>query len=318
MTAYIEPLDPDSILPWERNTVVEAAEEGYPGVSIVMPVYNAARFIEKTFRCLLLNDLTGCEVILMDGGSTDGTMAIANHYASLFTHITSARDNGQSDAINRGFAKATKPILHWLNGDDILLPNALNEVRKAYLENPQTDVVVGNAYLTEVDFKPIHHFRFDETKLTPEYLLDYARHHLVQPSVFFSRTAWNECGPVREDLHYAMDADLFIRMSRQTSMKAIDVDLAYSVYHEDCKTRGSRAESVAELAYVQASHGGIEEARNTINVLVHEFNDLKKSIDHQCAGSNQVSILRQRIQGLEEEMRKNAELMMLADIQLES
>jgi GT2 family glycosyltransferase len=318
MTPQIEPLDPNSILPWEQKSKVRAAEDGFPGVSIVMPVYNAARFIEKTLRCLLLNDLEGCEIILMDGGSSDETMAIARHYAPLFTHMTSARDKGQSDAINRGFSMATKPILHWLNGDDILLPNALYEVRKAYFEHPETEVVVGNAYLTEIDFKPIHHFKFDQAKLTPEYLLDYARNHLVQPSVFFKRHAWDLCGPVREDLHYSMDADLFIRMSRQTKMKAIDADLAYSVYHEDCKTRGSRAEAVAELAYVQASHGGIEQAKNTVNVLVHEFNQLKSSIENQQPETAKIAVFQQRIKEMEEDFRKNAELMMLVDILEES
>lgn len=315
MTPQIQPLDPRNILPWERKTEVRPVENGFPGVSIVIPVFNAARFIEKTLRCLLLNDLDGCEIILMDGGSTDETMAIARHYAPLFAHMTSARDNGQSDAINRGFSNATKPILYWLNGDDILLPNALYEVRRAFFEHPESDVIVGNAYLTEIDFEPIRHFKFDHTKLGPEYLLDYARNHLVQPSVFFSRHAWDRCGPVREELHYAMDADLFIRMSRQTKMKAIDVDLAYSVYHEDCKTRGSRAESVAELAYVQASHGGIEEARSTVNVLVHEFNQLKSPIDSQQPETTEIAVLRQRIREMEEEFRKNAELMMLVDIE---
>ncbi len=101
-------------------------------------------------------------------------------------------------------------------------------------------------------------------------------------------------------------------------MKAIDVDLAYSVFHEDCKTRGSRAESVAELAYVQASHGGVEEARNTVNVLVHEFNQLKASIENQNPDPIKVAVLQQRINEMEEEFRKNAELMMLVDIQEES
>lgn len=315
MKPIIKPLVTANILPWEGNAEVKLSDNSFPGVSIIMPVFNAGKFLEKTLRSLLFNDLTGCEVILMDGGSTDETMTIANHYANLFSSMTSGRDKGQSDAINRGFLKATKPILYWLNGDDILLPNAIYEVRKAYSQDPETEVVVGNAFLTEIDFTPIHHFKFDQSKLTPEHLLDYARNHLVQPSVFFSRGAWEKCGPVREDLHYAMDAALFIRMARMTRMRAIDVDLAYSVYHEDCKTRGSRAESVVELAYVQACHGGLEEARGTLNVLIQEFNGLKAALSARQPELATISVLNQRIREMEEDYRKNFELMMLAEIQ---
>ena len=66
----------------------------------------------------------------MDGGSTDETVEIARHYSDLFSKIISEKDAGQSDAINKGFALSSKPILHWLNGDDILLPNAITRVRK--------------------------------------------------------------------------------------------------------------------------------------------------------------------------------------------
>lgn len=316
------PLDSHSILPWENGLVLEKAPAGAPGVSIVIPIYNSGKFLEKTLRSLLCNDLGGCEIILMDGGSTDATPAILDHYASLFTIRVSERDKGQSDAINKGFARATQPILYWLNGDDILLPNALTQVRKFFMANPDCHFMVGDAYMTELDFKPIRHFVFSEEKIQFDYLLDYAKHHLVQPSVFFTRTAWDAAGPVKVDMHYAMDADLFLGMARRFKGRYLNCDLGYSVYHEDCKTRAQRAKSITELAVVQAVHGGIDHARRTLDILVDMYNALEKrageleakpaavELDYQ----SRLRAVETRAKALVEEVEKNKRLLLEAEI----
>lgn len=306
----LEALSPLSELPFEKDFVLEPATSDLPGISIVMPVFNAAEFIEGTIRSLLLNDLSGCELIMMDGGSKDGTMEVVEHYRAHFDIIVSEPDRGQSDAINKGMARATRPILCWLNGDDIFLPNSLNAVRRAFRDQPSIDVVVGDAFLTERDFTPIHHFRFSEEKLAFEHMLDYARNHLIQPSVFFSRAAWEACGPVKQDLHYAMDADLFLAMARMYRFKHIPIDVAYSVYHDRCKTRDKRAESLTELAMVQARHGGFVEARATLDRLVTLFNDLTKEAGEAGYGSSDAELLGRRLRALERETEKNRQLLL--------
>lgn len=268
----LDPRDPDSRLPWENGLKIETAEPDLPGVSIVIPIYNSGAFLEKTLRSLMCNDLTGVELIVMDGASTDDTAQILDHYRGFFTICVSEKDGGQSDAINKGFKQATQPILYWLNGDDIILPNTLNAVRRNFRDYPEAQVVVGNAYMTEKDFTPISRFTFEGQKLGFSYLLDYAKHHLIQPSVFFTRAAWDHAGPVQEDLHYAMDADLFLGMAKAFSFRHLPLDIAYSVYHEDCKTRDKRAESITELALIQARHGGLTEARETLDILVALYN----------------------------------------------
>lgn len=262
------PLDASSLLPWESGFQLEQAPAGLPTLSVVVPIYNAGRFLEKTLRSLLCNDLSGVEIIVMDGGSTDNTPAILNHYRDMFAHVQSGRDAGQSDAINKGMERASGEILCWLNGDDLFLPNVLNAVRARFAARDDCDVVVGNASMTELDLRPIRRFVFSQEKLRLSALLDYARNHLVQPSVFFSRRAWDRAGPVALDLHYAMDADLFLRMASQFVLHHLDRDIAYSVYHEHCKTRAARAESITELAMVQARHGGMNEAQGTLALLV--------------------------------------------------
>lgn len=270
------PLDPRAVLPWEAGLRIAPADTGLPGLSVVIPIYNAGRFLERTLRSLLCNDLAGVEIIVMDGGSTDDTPRILEHYRSMFAVLHSARDKGQSDAINRGLALSSRPVLTWLNGDDLYLPNVLNAVRSAFRDRPGCEVLVGNAWMSELDLKPIRHFVFTPEKLKLAWLLDYARNHLVQPSVFFSRNAWDAAGPVKEELHYAMDADLFLRMAARFELQHLDLDLAHSVYHEDTKTRGARAESITELALVQAAHGGLAQAAGTLQLLVELYHAAEK------------------------------------------
>lgn len=315
----IEPYNITAVLPWEAETILNKADANLPGISVVIPIYNSGNFLEKTLRSLLCNDLTGCEIIVMDGGSRDCTQEILRHYRDMFAVCVSERDEGQSDAINRGFALATKPILYWLNGDDIILPNALTKVREFYAAHPQTDVVVGNAFMTEIDFRPIRHFVFSPEKLKFDYLIDYASNHLVQPSVFFTRGAWEKTGPLKKELHFAMDADLFIGMSKEFPFRHFNCDIAYSVYHEECKTRGKRAESITELALVQAAHGGLQYARKTLDILVAVFHQLEEAsqLAKERQGCKNCGILEQKIEALTAEYNKNLELALMAEIEIE-
>lgn len=278
MHINIKPIDENARLPWERNEVLKGAES-LPTMSIVIPVFNSGVFLEKTLRSLLCNDLKGVEIIMQDGGSKDNSHSIIHRYKDMFSQIYSEKDDGQSDAINKGYEKASGHILYWLNGDDIILPNTLIKIREYFANNPDCEVLVGDAYMTEIDFKPINHFKFDKSKIQFDYLLDYAKHHLIQPSVFFTRKAWEVAGPLDIHDHYAMDADLFISMAKNFDLHHIPIDIAYSVYHEACKTRGARAESITALALVQAKHGGHQQAKNTLNILVELYKELQKRVE---------------------------------------
>lgn len=281
-------LDTKNILPWENSyTSLDLPQhvQSQTRVSLVIPIFNSGPFLEKTLRSILMNDLNNVQIIVSDGGSTDETHQILDHYADLFDVVISEPDDGQSDAINKGFAKANGEILCWLNGDDLFLENALNKVRSFYVEHGKPDFIVGNAFMTEKDLSPINHFIFTKEKLKFEYLLNYAQNHLIQPSVFFSRRAWDKCGPLDTKDHYAMDADLFISMAKNFTGHHLNADLAYSVYHEACKTRGKRAESITQLALVQAKHGGLEEAKKTLDILVSLFNEINGKLDTSVSRS---------------------------------
>ncbi|UTF59560.1 glycosyltransferase family 2 protein [Gilvimarinus sp. DA14] len=316
----IVPLNEKCQLPWEKERIV-TTDKSLPSMSIVIPVFNSGAFLEKTLRSLLCNDLSGVEIIMQDGGSNDNSHSIIHHYKDMFAQIYSEKDEGQSDAINKGYQKSNGDILYWLNGDDIILPNTIIKVREYFAEHPECNVLVGDAYMTEIDFKPINHFKFNETKLQFDYLLDYAKNHLIQPSVFFTQEAWNSIGPLNIDDHYAMDADLFIGMARKYKFHHIPLDIAYSVYHEECKTRGARAESISALALVQAKHGGTQQAKNTLSILTDLYNELQKKVDslsqHETLAS-QLELTTAELNDLKKLVDKKKQTLLQADLEAES
>jgi glycosyltransferase involved in cell wall biosynthesis len=133
-----EPLFENSILPWEQNHTPDIMDEiavENTRLSIVIPIFNSGKFLEKTIRSLMLSDLRNVQIIVRDGASTDNTQDILLHYKDIIDIVISEKDEGQSDAINKGFDLADGEIFFWLNGDDIVLPDALSIVRNFYLAN---------------------------------------------------------------------------------------------------------------------------------------------------------------------------------------
>ena len=112
-----------------------------PKVSIITPSFNQARFLEQTMRSVLEQDYPNIEYIVIDGGSSDGSLEIIQKYADRLAYWQSQKDKGQTDAINQGFARANGEILAWLNSDDILYPGAVTAAVKQLLEHPEVGMV---------------------------------------------------------------------------------------------------------------------------------------------------------------------------------
>src|ERR1700736_4205929 len=113
-----------------------------PLVSIVTPCLNAVRFIARTVESVLEQDYPNVEYIVMDGGSTDGTLAILERYRDRL-HCVSGRDGGVADAVNRGFLSSRGSIFAWLSADDTYLPGAISAVVRRFVSSPDLDVVYG-------------------------------------------------------------------------------------------------------------------------------------------------------------------------------
>ncbi len=182
-----------------------------PVISVVMPSFNQAKYIEQSIRSVLEQGYPHKQLIVMDGGSTDGAREVIERYADHLHDWYSGPDKGQSDAINRGFERAGGDLLCWLNSDDILLPGALAAVADLWQRRGQPRWIAGNCVWSDPEGRIINCARgmgWSEA---------LARRGLVGvsgPTSFFAPSLLDELGAIDVDLHYAMDTELWIRFAR--------------------------------------------------------------------------------------------------------
>ena len=229
----------------------------WPKISIITPSFNQGQFLEETIRSVLLQGYPNLEYIIIDGASSDNSVAIIKKYEPWITSWVSEKDRGQSYAINKGFAMATGEIYAWLNSDDVYLPDTFLTVAHEFsLPDKDFDVLVGNGQKVDLDGRII--FAPQPFNLGFEYFLDWGENQFSQPSCFFTKEAWQSCGPIREDLYSALDLDLWLRMSKKFSFKKIDHLLAYAKAHDLAKTtnRSTRIRGRVESSILLIQNGG--------------------------------------------------------------
>ncbi len=178
-----------------------------PSITIVTPSYNQGQYIEETILSVINQDYPNLEYIIIDGGSTDNTVDIIKKYKDRITYWVSEKDSGQSNAINKGFSKATGDIINWINSDDQLVAGALQGVAKRFRENPDALMVHGRIeYFGETS----NYYSKNYTKKDLE--TRYAAHICMpQPACFYKKQLLDEQGLLDESLHFSMDTDLFVR-----------------------------------------------------------------------------------------------------------
>jgi len=178
----------------------------FPVVSVVTPSHNSSRFIRETIESVLLQKYPAIEHIVIDGGSTDGTLDILREYPHL-TWI-SEPDRGQSDALNKGFLQAQGDIIGWLNADDTYEPDAVFTAVNFLLENDNVDLVYSDARVIDETSRQI-----GITKSRPFDLnLLLISNFINQPTVFVRRHIIKRLGGVNEDLDFVMDRELWLRI----------------------------------------------------------------------------------------------------------
>ncbi len=204
-----------------------------PFFSVVTPSWNQGEWIDGCIRSVLAQGAPDFEHIVFDNFSTDSTAAVLARHPHLITRVE--RDSGQSNALNKAFALARGEIICWLNADDQYLPSAFDIVRREFAK-PEVNVIFGDCEEDFCDGQParIRRARFERRE---DMLIWWEkRTDLLQPAVFFRRCLLSKIGPLREDLHVAMDSELWWRMSERHKFHRVDAALAKQQRQPDSKT----------------------------------------------------------------------------------
>lgn len=185
-----------------------------PRVSIVTPSFNQAKFLERTILSVLGQDYPNLEYIVIDGGSTDGSVEIIQKYADRLAYAASEPDRGQTDAINKGFARASGEILTWLNSDDTYTPGAVRQAVSFLQQNADVGLVYGDMNFIDENDRVIGKFKAALTDLRH---LRRGYVHIPQPAAFFRADLWRQVGPLDPSFYFAMDYDLWVRLAQKTA-----------------------------------------------------------------------------------------------------
>lgn len=218
--------------PWTEETSENIYDPTvqYPKITIITPSYNQGQYIEETIRSILLQNYPNLEYIIIDGGSRDESIEIIKKYEPWLTYWVSEKDSGQSNAINKGFKRATGEIINWVNSDDILFSGSLHRVATYFTSN-KTEIVIGGSTLFGKNIKPST-THISNKDVVERALVGYL---CAQPSTFFSKTAMDTVGLLDESLHFTMDWDLYAKIIGTFNYLVIDDILSKQLLHEEGK-----------------------------------------------------------------------------------
>jgi glycosyltransferase involved in cell wall biosynthesis len=224
-----------------------------PLVSVITPSYNQARFLEQTIQSVLSQDYPNFEYLIVDGASTDGSVDIIQRYASRLAWWVSEPDQGQTDALNKGFAHARGEVFAWLNSDDTYQPGAIPQAVEAMLAHPEAALVYADANLIDEQGNIIGRFPSRQTNLQK---LLRGSVHIPQQTTFFWARLWHKVGPLDPSFQFAMDYDLWVRLARLAPLVYTPRVWANFRLHGEGKTVTMDDRCYPEMIQVYQREGG--------------------------------------------------------------
>ncbi len=224
-----------------------------PLVSIVTPSFNQARFLEATIQSVLSQNYPRLEYLIVDGGSTDGSLEIIKKYASRLTWWISEKDQGQTDALNKGLGHARGDILAWLNSDDTYEPGAVASAAKYLQMHREVGLVYGDANYIDENGRRVGRFPAAQTDLR---LLRQGYVHIPQQASFFRGELWRTLGPLDPSFYFAMDYDLWVRIASRAALKYLPETWANFRLHAAGKTLAADDRCWPEMLRVHYRDGG--------------------------------------------------------------
>ncbi len=221
--------------------------------SLAMPTLDMGAHIGDAVRSVLGQKGVDVELLVQDACSSDETSQVLSALADRRMSVVREPDGGQADAINRALSRSSGEFIGWLNADDELEPEALLRVREIFDREPETHLVYGRG--TYIDQAGAVLRPYDVRTFDARLLL--TRDFILQPSAFWRRSLWEQVGPLNTGLNWGFDWEWFIRASRVTPFRLLDIDLARYRITGDNKSLAGGERRQAELASIARRHGGV-------------------------------------------------------------
>ncbi len=222
----------------------DALKNSLPLVSIVINSYNQAAYLEETIKSVLDQDYPNIEVLLVDGGSTDGSKAIIQRYVNRFRWWVSEPDHGQAEGINKGLVRAKGELVAWLNSDDLYLPGTVSAAVKAWQQHPQAALIYGDVLAIDENGRVFNRIKCSQFQLSDLMMFKI----LNQPAVFMSNAILKEAGYLSTAYHYLLDHQLWLRIAVGGDMVYVHQVWAKGRFHSQAKNLAN-AEKFGEDAY---------------------------------------------------------------------
>lgn len=226
-------------------------ETRWPRISVVIPSFNQVQYIEATLKSVLDQHYPDVELIVIDGGSTDGTVDILKKYAEHLSYWVSEPDDGQTDALIKGFDRSTGEIMCWLCSDDLFELNTLKEVAEVFAEHPDWQVVYGDGIWIDAQSRPI---AFKKEIGFNRFIYMYDYNYLPQPSTFWRRDLYKRVGGLDPQMKLAMDGDLWARFAEHTNLHHVPRQWSRMRFYPEQKNQRFRALSDEEDALIQSRY----------------------------------------------------------------
>jgi glycosyltransferase involved in cell wall biosynthesis len=207
-------------------------------VSIVTPSYNQAQFLEETILSVLDQDYPDLQYVVVDDGSTDGSLEIARRHEHRLHRLVAQENAGQVAAINHGFSYTDGGLMAYLNSDDTLLPGAVSEMVAEFEANPELVMVYGDALYTDADSNRTGYLT--SRPWDPAAMVRNCDNHVVQPSSMWTRRAWELAGPFDPRGYYFFDFELYLRLSVLGPVKRVPKPWSTYREHAASKTVGDQ------------------------------------------------------------------------------
>jgi len=202
-----------------------------PRVTVITPSFNQADFLEQTIQSVLSQNYPNLEYMIVDGGSTDGSVEIIRKYGDRLAWWVSEMDRGQAEAINKGFARATGELVAWLNSDDLFQPGSILAAVEAFRSHPEAGIVYGDVLSINAAGEPINLMKF-----TPYTLQDLMAFKIIsQPGAMMRRAVLQQAGDLELRFHYMLDHHLWLRMVRLAPMVYLPRQQAAARFHPAAK-----------------------------------------------------------------------------------